>query len=767
MVRNYTIPGTEQLSSEVSGLKVEQQPQNPVFTSISITNYTQLYNFIRGVKYYEYTDPDKYVALMNQILSYVKQNQPTLLDKFYDDELLLPIVPQYLWNYNMWSLGFDEENDLLYGKYIKKDKPLNSALVTFNVELLEKNSMTLEQHKQFIKAVLQQLHNDLNKEDFIRGSHIMIINDSSMLPGIYVTTNPIIIWVLALDPYVDKLYLNKVLLPAEVSYTLPTGKDILLSDMKSKSTTGVTLSDIKKFYSLDYLSEHIDTSGIRIAVVDTGIDPNHPWFEGRLLGVHSVFGDNGTDGNGHGTHVAGIISRLSDAKIYAVKVLSDNGAGSIFTFDSGLGYIYNNNSSLKIDIVNMSLGTLNHNCDGSKNKCPLCQMVSKLYNNLSIVSCVASGNYVPGNPLGVGDALNIPLCPGKVDTAFSVGSVNYDLEHSWFSRYDSTPHQTPKYSVFGESILSACSEKHIPEIICTSLNGVPVAKLSGTSMSTPVFSAILSYYFADLTNLTSVFKAIKDDFLYYTAETGKVLYPFSLIKEYSPKHRVTITVQDVNGQLLSGIEVGIDNFPAVKTLNGVAEFTDIPEGKYSLIVAGDNIKTYTDTIVVDRDLDLTVTVEYLSGNKSNLKVTVLDEVNDTPIVGATVVIDDKTLTTNSNGNCYVSDLDPSTYNILVSVPGYKSKNLSVELSAGSNSIVVKLTPQGAGKPVLPMFVLGIGSIGVLGGLLAVKGVQVKMSEKEYTEAQKTAREVGKATAEVEKEMVKTGGEVVKRLPEFM
>ena len=767
MVRVPNIPESERLSREVTGLKMEQQPQNPVFTSISITNYNQLYNFIRGVKFYEYTDPDRYVALMNQILSYVKQNQPTLLDKFYDDELLLPIVPQYLWDYNMWSLGYDEENDLLYGKYIKKEKPLNSALVTFNVELLEKNGMTLEQHKQFIKAVLQQLHNDLNKEDFIHGTHVMIVNDSSMLPGIYVTTNPIIIWALALDPYVDKLYLNKVIVPADVSYTLPVGKESLLSSMKSESLTGVPLSDIKKFYSLDVLSDKIDTSKVRIAVVDTGIDMDHPWFEGRLLGVHSVFNDNGMDGNGHGTHVAGIVSQLSDAKIFAVKVLSDNGAGNIFTFDSGLGYIYNNNSQLKIDIVNMSLGMLNHNCDGSKHKCPLCQMVSKLYNNLSILSCVASGNYVPSTPLGVGDALNIPLCPGKVDTAFSIGSVNYDLEQSWFSRYNSTPHPTPKFSVFGESILSACSQKHIPEIICTSSGGVSVTKLSGTSMATPVFSAILSYYLANYNNLSSLFSAIKNDFLYYKAETGKVFYPFSLIKEYSPKHRVTITVQDVNGQLLSGVEVGIDNFPAVKTLNGVAEFTDIPEGKYSLVVAGDNIKTYTDTIVVDRDLDLTVTVEYLSGNKSNLKVTVLDEVNDTPIVGATVVIDDKTLTTNSNGNCYISDLEPGTYNILVSVPGYKSKNLSVELSAGSNSIVVKLTPQGAGKPVLPMFVLGIGSIGVLGGLLAVKGVQVKMSEKEYTEAQKTAREVGKATAEVEKEIVKTGGEVVKRLPEFM
>ena len=81
--------------------------------------------------------------------------------------------------------------------------------------------------------------------------------------------------------------------------------------------------------------------GIRVAVLDTGMSPDHPDFTDRRVVTNSfVSGESAEDGNGHGTHVIGTACGprkpatgpgygvAYDAEIYAGKVLDNSGTGA-------------------------------------------------------------------------------------------------------------------------------------------------------------------------------------------------------------------------------------------------------------------------------------------------------------------------------------------------------------------------------------------------------------------------------------------------------
>jgi thermitase len=113
-------------------------------------------------------------------------------------------------------------------------------------------------------------------------------------------------------------------------------------------------------------------AGVRIAVLDTGVDRTHPILAGRLLqGYDFVDDDNdpsevGSVENGpygHGTHVAGLIALVApDAKIIPIRVLDQNGVGNIWVLAEALAYAVdpdgNPNTADGANVINLSLSTL-------------------------------------------------------------------------------------------------------------------------------------------------------------------------------------------------------------------------------------------------------------------------------------------------------------------------------------------------------------------------------------------------------------------------
>ncbi|MFG1698107.1 S8 family serine peptidase [Nonomuraea sp. NPDC049309] len=135
---------------------------------------------------------------------------------------------------------------------------------------------------------------------------------------------------------------------------------------------------------------------VDVAVVDSGVDQTHPDLNvvARTNCVIGLCIDNsGTDDNGHGTHVAGIIGAIDNAigpvgvapgaRIHAVKVLNASGSGSLAGIAAGIDWVVAHSST--IEVINLSLG-----CSG----CSSSAISNAITNavNAGIVVVVAAGN---------------------------------------------------------------------------------------------------------------------------------------------------------------------------------------------------------------------------------------------------------------------------------------------------------------------------------------------------------------------------------------
>jgi hypothetical protein len=227
---------------------------------------------------------------------------------------------------------------------------------------------------------------------------------------------------------------------------------------------------------------------IIIAVLDTGVDGNHPDLNGRVLPgystldgkVYQTFKDFDTDG--HGTHVAGIIAGNNDNKgitgvapestILPIKVLSERG-GSDKSVADGIIYAIENGAK----VINLSLGAEHNLFEKSDNI--TCQAIAEA-NAKNIIVIVSAGNSgIGANPV------NIPAsCAG----AISVAAINANFEKGDFSSYDS--------SVFisgpGVDILSS---------IPTNAT-FPYDQWSGTSMAAPFISGAVALLLSKEPDLT-------------------------------------------------------------------------------------------------------------------------------------------------------------------------------------------------------------------------------------------------------------------------
>jgi subtilisin family serine protease len=142
------------------------------------------------------------------------------------------------------------------------------------------------------------------------------------------------------------------------------------------STCHTVPTGVNRINAEGVLGAEIDCSGFGIAIIDTGIDIDHPDLN-VMWGVRYYNGglsdDLYDDDNGHGTHVAGIaaangktiVGVAPGATLYAVKVLSASGSGYMSDIIKGVDWVTanafdfddeGNEGKQVIHVANMSLG---------------------------------------------------------------------------------------------------------------------------------------------------------------------------------------------------------------------------------------------------------------------------------------------------------------------------------------------------------------------------------------------------------------------------
>ncbi len=212
-------------------------------------------------------------------------------------------------------------------------------------------------------------------------------------------------------------------------------------------------------------------TGVKVAIMDTGIDYDHPDLAANYKGGYDFGGrlvwqgrndDDPMDKQGHGTHCAGIVAAVKgndigvigvapEAYLYAVKVFDDRGNGRYSDVIEGLEWCIDNN---EIQVISMSFGSAYSAGDPG-----IEPWINAAY-DAGILLVGAAGNE--------GSGVDTVIYPARYTNVIAVAATdNKDDRASWSSTGPDVELAAPGVSIYSTYL------------------GGGYATMSGTSMACP------------------------------------------------------------------------------------------------------------------------------------------------------------------------------------------------------------------------------------------------------------------------------------------
>lgn len=233
-------------------------------------------------------------------------------------------------------------------------------------------------------------------------------------------------------------------------------------------------------------------TGIKVCVIDTGIDYTHPDLDANYKGGIDYVNDDldPLDDNGHGTHCAGIIAAEADgagivgvapgASLYAVKALGASGSGLLSDVVAGIDWAVANG----MDIVSMSLGS----------SLPSLTLEAACNNAYAagVLLVAAAGN--SGPPRGNNSTVNYPA---RYSSVIAVSATD---SNDAFATFSSAGPEV-ELAAPGVAIYSTLPTY---TVTLTSTYGLNYGTLNGTSMACPHVSGTAALAMATYPSYTNL-----------------------------------------------------------------------------------------------------------------------------------------------------------------------------------------------------------------------------------------------------------------------
>ena len=208
--------------------------------------------------------------------------------------------------------------------------------------------------------------------------------------------------------------------------------------------------------------------GVKVGIIDTGIDYNHPDLKYRIADVINTIDntDNIYDENGHGTHIAGIIAAEKNnygvigvapkAELYVVKAFAKDGTSKYSSIEKAINWLIEK----EVDVINMSFSS----SSGGKLYTELIRRTNEC--GISIICAAGNEGELGDNTIGF---------PAKFKETIAVSAVDINKNIANFS----SKGNSAEICAAGINIFSTYPDSSF-------------ALLSGTSMAAPIITGAVA-----------------------------------------------------------------------------------------------------------------------------------------------------------------------------------------------------------------------------------------------------------------------------------